>query len=377
MQQLLHEEIAAADGLLPFDRFMELALYAPGLGYYQNGLLKFGRDGDFVTAPELSPLFGRCLARQCAEVLGPMGDTILELGAGSGRLAADLLGELEHLERLPARYLILELSATLRERQRQLLQHERPHLLPRVTWLDRLPTTPLRGLILGNEVLDAMPVHLFRKASDGGVEEGFVSAAGGGLQLAWDAPRSPGLMPAIVRLEQRYGAFAPGYQSEINLRLAPWLAAIAEVLQQGMLVLVDYGYSGVEYYHPDRSMGTLVCHRRHRAGSDPLQTPGLQDITASVDFSAVAAAAEQAGLALLGYTSQAHLLINLGIDQLLAANGETPPDLDALQAAKQLLLPSAMGERFRAIALGRDAAYVPRGFRQGDWRGRLDGPVTR
>jgi len=363
----LREQIAAAGGALPFDRFMELALYAPGLGYYVAGSRKFGAEGDFVTAPEISPLFGRALARQCAQVLAETGGDILEFGAGTGTMAADILLQLGADQALPDRYLILELSPELRVRQRDTLRARLGELAERVHWLDGLPDA-FRGVMLGNEVLDAMPVQRFRLTADG-VEEAFVNVDGEGFAWQWRPATSAGLTEAVAGLRDGLPA---GYVSEINLRLWPWLSAVASTLRRGTLLLIDYGYSGAEYYHPERDGGTLICHFRHRAHDNPLTLPGLQDITANVDFSAVAEAGEAAGLALAGYSTQAHFLLGCGLDELLAEGDPGDPAyLDQLQGIKQLTLPSAMGERFKAIGFSRGLDMALRGFAMRDLRDRL------
>lgn len=363
LTERIRHEIARHQGWLPFDRFMELALYSPGLGYYSNALRKFGEAGDFVTAPELTPLFGRCLARQCAEVLNALGTgDILEFGAGSGRLAADLLAELARLGRLPGRYLILELSAPLRARQQALLRQELPGLMGLVQWLDRLPE-PFCGLVLANEVLDAMPVDRFRLGAEG-IEEQFITTGDEGLVLCWGPARSPGLAAAVQALARRHGLTA-GYSSEINRRGVPWIEAVAGCMRQGLALLLDYGYSGREFYHPQRDQGTLLCHYRHRVHGDPLWLPGLQDITASVDFTALAEAALAAGFDSHAYTSQAHFLLANGLDALLAeTDSEHDPRqrLRALQAVKRLTLPNEMGERFKVLGLGKGIGRLPRGF---------------
>jgi SAM-dependent MidA family methyltransferase len=371
--RLIAEAIGQAGGRVPFDRFMELALYAPGAGYYVNGSHKFGAGGDFVTAPEISPLFSRCLAQQCAQVLRALGGgDILEFGAGSGVMAADVLLHLQDTGNLPQRYLILELSPDLQARQRETLQRKAPDLLSRVHWLQQLPVPGWRGVVLGNEVLDAMPVHRFRRTADGW-QELYVACDGPRFREAWDDVPSPGLQSALHTLVARVGDFAPGYCSEINLRLPGWLQALAGFLDQGAVLLVDYGYSGAEYYHPERSQGTLICHFQHRAHADPLVLPGLQDITANVDFSAVAHAALDAGLELAGYTTQVHFLIGNGIEHLLAASdaADAGAYMDLVQGLKQLTLPGAMGERFKVIGLQRGLEQPLQGFAQRDMRACL------
>ena len=366
LARLIHREIAAGGGWIAFSRYMELALYAPGLGYYSAGAAKFGAAGDFVTAPELSPLFGRTLARQVAQVLELTGGEVLELGAGSGRLALDLLRELERLGTLPVRYHILEVSADLRERQRALIGEAAPHLLERVAWLDTLPAS-FSGVILGNEVLDAMPAALVRWQEDAVYERGVESD---GNEFQWsERPLAPGpLLDAARALE-----LPAGYLSEINLAAAALVAGLARCLQSGALLLIDYGFGESEYYHPQRSQGTLMCHYRHHAHADPFFLPGLQDITAHVDFSRIARAATAGGLELLGYTTQAAFLINCGITQLLS---ETPVEdvstyLPLTNQAQRLLSPAEMGELFKVIALGKGLGEPLLGFAGGNRRHRL------
>jgi SAM-dependent MidA family methyltransferase len=372
LQALIAGEIAAAGGQLPFDRFMELALYAPGLGYYVAGASKLGGAGDFVTAPEISPLFARCLAVQCGELLDALGGgDVLEFGAGSGVLAAELLKGLAGNRTVAPDYYILELSPELRDRQRATLAERVPELLARVHWLDRLPRR-FRGAMIGNEVLDAMPVHRFGIA-DGAVVEGCVVAADGRLAEAWLEPRSPGLVDAVNVLERAVGPLPEGYRSEINLRLQPWLNAVAASLVAGGLLLVDYGYPRADYYRAERRTGTLLCHYRHRVHAEPLLWPGLQDITASVDFSAVALAAQRAGLELAGYTTQAAFLLSTGLDRFL---GESDPldvvsHLTLVQGAKTLTLPGEMGERFKVIGLAKGLDHVWSGFAFRDLSDRL------
>ena len=313
LTDLICAEIAAADWRLPFDRFMDLALYAPGLGYYVAGATKFGAGGDFVTAPELSPLFGRCVAVQAAEALDRLGGgEVLEFGAGSGALAAAVLTGLEQLGALPERYLILEPSPDLQERQRALLAARVPHLTGRCHWLDRLPER-LRGVVLANEVLDAMPVHRFRVGAAGETLEVFVTEADGVLSEVAAPVRSPRLAAALAELQAAGLAQAPGYASEVNLRLAPWCAALGECLTAGLVLLIDYGYPASAYYQADRTMGTLMCHWRHQAHGDPYRHLGLQDIGAHVDFSAAARAGQAAGLTLAGFATHAHLYILMAL----------------------------------------------------------------
>ncbi len=369
----LRAEIANADGAISFARFMELALYAPGLGYYRAGARKFGPGGDFVTAPELSPLFARCLARQCQEVLHTLGGgEMLELGAGTGIMAADLLLELRTLDALPERYAILEPSGDLRERQRQTLADRAPEWSDRVVWLDAPPAPGFRGVVLGNEVLDALPVECFRVTTQGPrrltvrwTETGLAWAEGGA---------DPAVTAALSRIESDLGWRLPeGYTSEYIPHLQDWLRTIAEPLAAGALLFVDYGYPRREYYHPERATGTLLCHYRHRVHDDPLILPGLQDITASVDFTAVADAAVAVGLEVAGYTRQNYFLFGCGLMELLAEvdAAETVRYLEQARQVKLLTLPGEMGDRFQAIALTRNLTIPLRGFAFRDERDRL------
>ncbi len=368
---VIGESIRQAGGAIPFDRYMELALYAPGAGYYVNGARKFGRQGDFVTAPETSSLFSRCLANQCAEVLAQTGGDILEFGAGSGIMAADILARLQELDSLPGRYQIMELSAELRQRQRETLAARVPDLLARVEWLDRLPGAGWRGMVLGNELLDAMPVSRFRREADGWAES-FIEGDVEAFRESWRPP-APGLERALGALEGRLGAFEAGYTSEINLRLGAWMRAVTAFLGRGAILLIDYGYPERAYYHPERDQGTLICHFQHRAHDDFLLLPGLQDLTANVDFSALAQAGVEAGLELGGYTTQAQFLLGCGLDALLSDIGVAQGEryLREVQAAKQLILPGAMGERFQVMAFTCGIDPSLRGFSSRDMRETL------
>ena len=388
---LLRATIADAGGAISFARFMDLALYAPGLGYYRAGARKFGSGGDFVTAPELSPLFSRCLARQCQEILAALGSgQILELGAGSGVMAADLLLELRALNALPERYAILELSGELRDRQRQTLARRAPEVLDRVVWLDQPPEPEFRGIVLGNEVLDALPVERFRITAHG-PRRLMVRWTEAGLAWA-EGDEDPAVTAAIAGIEADLGGRLPeDYRSEYIPHLQDWLRTIAEPLAAGALLFVDYGYPRRAYYHPERTTGTLLCHYRHRAHDDPLILPGLQDITASVDFTAVAQAARAVGLDVAGYTRQNYFLFGCGLMDLLAdqippnpplekGGGEaggisSPTDtvryLEQARQVKLLTLPGEMGDRFQAIALTRNLTLPLRGFSFRDERDRL------
>jgi SAM-dependent MidA family methyltransferase len=372
LETVIRDAIRAAGGELGFDRFMDAALYTPGLGYYVAGARKFGPGGDFVTAPELTSLFSQCLAQQVAEVLREGGDTVLELGAGSGAMAADLLAELARLESLPAHYAILEPSPELRLRQRETLATRAPRLLRRVTWLSALPDEPIGGVILANEVLDAMPVRRFR-VTESGVRPLGVCWREPGFDWCLLAP-DPDLTHAIHGVQARLAAPLPaGYESEFNPALGPWIGSLSDALGRGLVLLIDYGYPRAEYYHSQRNAGTVVCHYRQRVHDDPLIYPGIQDISASVDFTAVADAALASGLDLLGYTTQAWFLLNTGLDARLTVDSSDDPfgQVQRARRAQTLIMPGEMGERFKVMALGRGLTVPLCGFTTQDQRHRL------
>jgi len=366
---LLDQRMAARGGTLSFAEYMHEALYAPGLGYYSAGLRKLGAQGDFITAPELSPLFAYCLARQAAAVLAALPDgVILEFGAGSGKLAADLLAELERLGQLPSQYWILEISPDLRQRQRETLQRQVPHLLNRIVWLERLPATPLTGLIVANEVLDAMPVQCFTVDATGQLWERQVTRQESGY--AWcQAPANSALQQAVAHLAPELPA---PYHSEWNPALAAWIQALSDSLAAGLVLLIDYGFPRREYYHPQRDQGTLMCHYRHHAHGDPFWYPGLQDLTAHVDFTAVAEAAVAAGLQVAGYTTQAYFLLDTGLQERLSHSD--PEDyashLQFSQQVQKLIMPHEMGELFKVMGLSRHLEIPLCGFSH-DQRHRL------
>lgn len=366
VRQAIVAEIADSGGWMPFARYMELALYAPGLGYYSAGLDKFGAGGDFVTAPEISALFGQAVARQAAQVLRETGGDVLEIGAGSGKLALDLVLELERAEQLPARYCILELSADLRQRQQARIEQAAPHLLERFTWLDALPEK-FTGFIVGNEVLDAMPVHLVLWR-DGEVFERGVSLLDEHLHWS-DRPLGEGELLRQARALPPMG-FSAGadYLAEINLAAQGFMRSLGNMLEHGLVLMLDYGFGASEYYHPQRSQGTLMCHYRHHAHADPFHLPGLQDITAHVDFSAMARAGGEAGMDLLGYANQANFVINCGLIDLLArVSPENPAAyLPLVNQAQKLMSPAEMGELFKAIALGKCLTPPLVGFTRGN-----------
>ena len=359
------QRIGAEGGWVPFAVFMDLALYAPGLGYYAAGSRKFGRAGDFVTAPEMTPLFGCALARQVAQLLQLTDGDILELGAGSGVLAVDLLGELDRLGCAPAHYRILEPSPELAQRQRQRIGQSLPAIIDRVEWVDKLPER-LNGAVIANEVLDALPVHLLVWRDEGVYERGVAIRHG---LLVWEErPAGASLRAASDRLD----VSAP-YCSEVSPAATALVTSLAHSIERGALLLIDYGFPRAEYYHPQRSGGTLMCHYRHHAHGDPFFLPGLQDITAHVDFTAVAEAGIDAGCQLAGYTTQAQFLLNCGITALLA---RTPPEdiaayLPRAAAVQKLLSPAEMGELFKVLALSRGIDAPLLGFAEGDRSGRL------
>jgi len=371
LQQRLRAGMAD-DGCLPFARYMETALYEPGLGYYSAGLHKLGAQGDFVTAPELGDLFAACLARQVTEIAGQTGAfDVLELGAGTGRLAATLLAELDDAA-LPRRYAILERSADLRAVQQRTLRETAPAHLERVTWLDRPPAEPWRGVLIANEVVDALAVERF-EIRDGAVLQ--LGVRDGESGFAWCTRPAPAPLESAVRHVEADIAtpLADGYRSEILPSLPAWLDSVTATLEQGLALFIDYGYPRREYYRPERRDGTLMCHYRHRAHDDVFFWPGLQDLTAWVDFTALAEAADACGLDVDGYTNQAMFLAGCGLDAVLGEKMAAAADGGAALAAeaRQLTLPGLMGERFQVMGLGRGLAREPRGFSLLDLRYRL------
>ncbi|MEO8342435.1 MAG: SAM-dependent methyltransferase [Gallionella sp.] len=359
--EFIRQDIVAQGGWIPFARYMELALYAPGLGYYTAGAHKFGDAGDFITAPELSPLFGRTVARQVAEIMAHSAPHILELGAGSGKLAADMLAELEQLGSLPASYAILEISADLRARQQVLLRECLPHLLDRVHWLDALPKK-FSGAIIANEVLDALPVHLVRWR-DSAITERGVALGEHGFIWQERAITDTALLQAAQLIN-----VPEDYVSEICLAARGLINSLAQRLDHGAMLFIDYGFGTREFYHPQRNNGTLMCHYRHHAHDDPFFLPGLQDITAHVSFTDIAECGIDAGLELVGYTNQAFFLINCGIIKLLQnTSPENLRDYLPLSAQLQKLTsPAEMGELFKVIALSKGISEPLRGFSAGD-----------
>lgn len=377
LRALIQEQVFAAGGALPFSRFMELALYAPGLGYYSAGATKFGAAGDFVTAPELGPLFAACMADALAPTLREIGPkaVFVELGGGSGAFAEVALKRLMALDALPDRYAILEPSADLRERQRERLQrHLVPPLFALVEWLDGPVQEPWDGVLFANEVVDALPTPRFTLRA-GEVMEEHVALDGEGRFVFADRP-ADALLTAAVRHVERYldRSFADGYRSELLPQLPYWLQAVIGGLRRGALLFVDYGYARGEYYAPERREGTLRAFRAHHVSNDVLALPGLQDLTASVDFTALAEAGTNAGFDFAGYCSQASFLLGNGLAERLAeaeAKARDEAGVHALrQEAKRLTLPAEMGERFQAMGFARDVG-LEHAFLVGDLGRRL------
>ena len=369
LMERIGAEVHAAGGWLSFERFMALALYAPGLGYYSAGSVKLGAGGDFVTAPEVSGLFSRCIAAQCAELLAPGGE-ILELGAGTGRMAEVVLRELAAHGQLPKRYAILEVSADLADRQRRRIATLPAALAERVVWLERLPERPFDGVILANEVLDALPCRRFAIERAAILELGV--AIEGARLIEQTAPADAVLTAEWTRLGAQLPApLADGYVSEMCLRVAPWLAGVAQCLARGAVLLFDYGLPRAHYYHPQRLTGTLRCHFKHRVHDDPYVNLGVQDITAWVDFTRVAEAAEACALEVAGFATQAAFLLGTGIERLI---GETNDPVDHARRAgeaRRLLLPGEMGEAFKVMALTRGFDRPLGGFALQDLRSSL------
>ena len=362
----IRARIEDAGGSISFAEYMQLALYAPGLGYYAAGAIKFGAAGDFVTAPEVSPLFSYVVARQCAEVLAQVdGGAILEFGAGSGRLAVDVLTKLDELEALPDRYRILEVSADLKERQERLLRAEAVAYLDRIEWIDAIPQRHT-GVIIANEVVDALPVERFvRRAS---VYQLRVSMHADGFEFVeTDAPRH--LVEAIEVIEAGLGERLPdGFRSEVSLGASGLVSDVVAALQDGVAFLFDYGVSRREYYAPDRTDGWLRCHFRHHAHNDPLIFPGIQDITAWVDFTALAEAANNAGADIAGYVNQAQFLLGGGLQLELQQMMQSPRErqIELSSQVKLLTLPGEMGENFKCLGVSRGTVAQPSAFTTAD-----------
>jgi SAM-dependent MidA family methyltransferase len=367
LQRVIAEEMADSGGRLSFARFMELALYAPGLGYYSGGSPKLGAEGDFMTAPEWSSLFSRCLARQVAQVLVALGGgDVLEVGGGSGVMAAVILESLLADDCLPRHYYILELSADLRDRQQSLLKKRLPHIQDRIIWLERLPEPGFRGAIVANELLDALPVHCFT-ITEAGAAELYVERRDEQWSWCQGAPSSAELIERIASLQQTEN-LTIGYISEINLAAEAWVESMADLLAAGVLLLIDYGFPRREYYHPQRDRGTLMCHYRHRAHGNPFMLLGLQDITAHVDFTALAEVAYSAGMKVAGYTTQAAFLLAQGITGFMNEADDELTRLEWAQQIKKLTMPHEMGDLFKVLALTRNFEESLQGFAMRDLR---------
>jgi SAM-dependent MidA family methyltransferase len=366
--RLIAAEVARGNGWLSFERFMELALYAPGLGYYSAGSHKLGTGGDFVTAPEVSDLFSRCVARQCASVLGASGGQILEFGAGTARMAVAVLSALAAEGVLPERYAILEVSADLAERQRAQVAQLPVELRERVVWLTQLPQSRFNGVLLANEVADALPCRRFVLRGGAVRELGVTLDANGTLREA-EATPAPQLLHECQRLFAELGEPLPdGYSSEVCLRAGPWIASLADCLEVGALLVFDYGLPRRHYYHPQRLTGTLRCHFRQRVHDDPYINVGVQDITAWVDFTRLARAGLDAGLTLGGFATQTAFLLATGIEDFVnAADG----DLERARLAgeaRRLIMPEEMGEAFKVLTLTRGLGTPLIGFALQDLR---------
>ena len=352
LEKKIVEKINKNKGLITFHQFMQLALYEPQLGYYVAGKAKIGSKGDFITAPEISSIFSYCLAQQMATIMSTLTKPdLLELGAGQGRMAADILLYLAQIQQLPEHYYILEVSPDLRQQQADTIKQLAPNLIDRVIWLDHLPETPIQGVIVANEVLDAMPVELFTLVNGERVIR----------HIVWQDDHFA------------FDAVAGDYTSEFNPAIPAWMQSLSDSLASGAILLIDYGYEEADYYHPERKQGTLICHYKHRVHTNPLIYPGLQDITASVDFTAVANAGLDAGLELAGYTTQAEFLINTGLEDFFidALNTKPQDQYKLAQQVRMLTLPSEMGERFKVMAFTKNFTPALHGFKIGDRRHRL------
>lgn len=362
---LIKQEIITK-GPMAFPRFMDKALYTPGLGYYSAGLPKFGKQGDFTTAPLISKLFSQCLAKQCQQILTVCPGAILECGAGTGEMAASLLSALYAANCLPRQYYILEVSADLKQRQQSLLKKCLPQYYDKISWIDSLSNLHLEGIVIANEVLDAFPVHLF-KQQDGEIREYFIDISEDKFVFKLGQPA------AVLQdyVDQLGISFAQDYQSECNLYVSGWIKSISQVLQKGVVLIIDYGFTRSEYYHPDRNQGTLMCHYQHQAHPNPLIHVGLQDITAHVDFTAVAEAGLACSLRLNGYTTQAFFLLGCGITDLLQLETKQPEYTMLANEVKILTSPTQMGEIFKVIALEKNMDCALLGFSLHDMSEKL------
>ena len=382
LTQRIKSACAQSGGWIPFSEYMNIALYEPELGYYSGGLQKFGKKGDFITSPELSSLFGQCLANQLNEIFQNLAKLseedvfVLEFGAGSGLLAVDILQELEKLDALPEKYLILELSAELQHRQKQTIKQKVPHLYEYVQWLDQMPAELSNVVVIANEVLDAMPVDCFRVSgtTGGNAIETLTVAVEDEKLISKYLVTENSADERIRSIQQRSAIeFIDGYCSEFNPAIQGWLSALAKVIKRAVILLIDYGYSETEYYHPDRSAGTLMCYHQHKAHGDYLWWPGLQDITAFVNFTDVAYNAVDLGLEVSGYTTQAAFLLANGLSELHASQvtDDVQQQIKLSQQIKTLTLPSEMGDRFKVMALTKNYDEPLKGFSMLDLRNRL------
>lgn len=375
----IRSQIEEAGGQIPFCDYMQMALYSPGLGYYSAGMQKFGKSGDFITAPEISPLFAQVLAIQIEPILRQLpSPSLLEVGAGSGRLAGDLIKELAARQSLPKNYYILEVSPDLQDRQKQFLKQHVPDYYAKIIWLTQLPNDGFNGVVIANELLDAMPVHLI-KLEDDKLYERFVGIEKD--KFIWhdrpsDKPELVAYQHHIQSLRMKNKHLDDGahcYITEVNLLANHWIQSITDIIEQGALLLIDYGYPENEYFHPQRHMGTLMCHYQHHRHDDPFYLPGLQDITAHVNFSAIAQSAVQSGLEVKGYTTQAHFLLAGGLEELVKRVDIN--DVSAYsrmaQQVKMLTLPDEMGEIFKVIYLTKGNVPPLSVFQQWDMRERL------
>jgi len=370
LEDIIRREILADGGYMRFSRFMEMSLYTPELGYYASHQAKFGREGDFITAPEITPLFAQSIAVQFQQILAECDyEAVLELGAGTGQFAMDVLLELECLHSLPEKYYIFEISADLRARQKELLQKNCPHLFSRIQWLDTLPQNGISGVIFANEVIDALPFDLFNFDNASIKERGVTVRQD---NLCWiDIEACEALTIKVHELHEKY-FFADGYVSEINLHLSAWIKEISATLKHGAIVLLDYGYNQQDYYHPERNAGTLMCHYQHTRNTNPLIRVGLQDITAHVDFTAIAECALEADLQVAGYTTQTAFLLACGILHLAEQTHlSAAKTYQQNQAIKTLTLPSQMGEVIKAMCLTKNIDIPLIGFHTFDKRKNL------
>ena len=368
--RLIRKEIDQADSIA-FSRFMMLALYEPTWGYYTAGLKKFGKTGDFITAPEISPLFSQCVGRQCQEIFTHLESCdILEIGAGTGKMAIDLLLFLEQQRCLPSHYKIFEISPTLKQRQQARLRHHIPHLFPLIQWVDDWPTKPITGVILANEVVDALPVDQFVWQGDA-IYEKRVSYKDDRFCYHLSPLKDERLFNQLSQLKKTYFPTAHRYQSEMCPQLAEWVTKLSLALAQGVAFIMDYGYCAKDYYHVDNVNGTLRCYYQHRVHADPLTRIGLQDITASVDFTRLAHAAVKADLNVVGYTSQAAFLLNNDLLPLVEKCYDELSSLDVNRHVHLLTSPSEMGELVKVMSLTRNCDFSLNGFKLYDKRMRL------